>query len=126
MFLHLLRGNRRPVKYLDGSRYLQGVLKTFQGRLSVSEEFEVPRTLEVLLLFHGLSCVECFAQQNRVRALRNATAQTGTTFQIVNKLIMKAFRPQCRVPRGLPLFEVIAPYIIIEIKMIWCTVFFCV
>lgn len=51
--------------------------------LSYSHEFDLPSTLEVLLVFHWLSFVESLDLQKRLRALRNAAVQTWTTISTV-------------------------------------------
>lgn len=56
-FLYLFRDKQYTVAYVNGGRYLQRVLQTFQIRLGSLKGFDVPSTSEVLLLFHAFSFV---------------------------------------------------------------------
>lgn len=59
MVLQMFCDKQCTVSYVNGSKYLQRVVQTFQRHLSSSEEFNVHSTLEVLLLLHAVSFVIC-------------------------------------------------------------------
>lgn len=122
MFLQLFGGNQCPVQYLNRSRYLQCVMQTTQSRLSFSEEFKMLNSLEVLLFFYGLTCVESLVRLKSVRALGNEAEHNGTTNRFVNQMIVKAFSALHHVDRLQPPSKVIVPYIIYDRQLILFTV----
>lgn len=76
MLLQLFRKIQCSVGYLSGGRHLQCVVRPSRGRLSLSDDINLPSTLEILFFFDWISYVTSFLQEMKDRVLRTIGAQT--------------------------------------------------
>lgn len=79
-------------------------------------------TLESGLIFHSRSFFRSLDRQTIVRVLQNAAAQPGATIETVNQMFAKAFSALGRVAPLSPLPEVIALFIIYDLRLVLFTV----